>query len=145
MALAVRNLGLLARNFGVGEVRRKLLPMRLTRWPAHQSAIAALNCRQLSLTSGRYCCHSGAGVTEQGRKERNKQEEGGREEVGSQEVGSQEVGRLGHVVTSMQLTYTCRVCSTRHVVETAIRKLTSFAMLYQNKFYVVGFMLCIFD
>jgi hypothetical protein len=128
MALAVRNLGLLARTFGIAEVRRKLLPMHLTRWPAHQPATAAPICRQFSLTSGRYYCNSG--VTDQGRKERNKKEEVGREEVdsqkvgskevGSKEVGSQEVGRLSQVVTSMQLTYTCRVCSTRHAVETAV-------------------------
>ncbi len=121
MALAVRNLGLLARTFGVAEVRRKLLPLHVTRWPTHQSTTAALNCRQFSLTSGKYCSNVGEEwVKEQGRKERNKKEEVGREEVGSQEVGSQEVGRLSHVVTSMQLTYTCRVCSTRHVVETAV-------------------------
>jgi hypothetical protein len=90
MALAVRNLGLLARTFGVAEVRRKLL--HVTRWPTHQSITAALNCRQLSLTSGRYYCNIGAGVTEQGRKDRNKKEEVDREEVGSQEVGREEVG-----------------------------------------------------
>jgi hypothetical protein len=125
MALAVRNLRLLARTFGVAEIRRKLLTVHMTDWPTYQSATAALNCRQLSLTSGRFCYNIGEGVTEQGRKERNEKEELGREEVGrpeggSKEVGSQEVGRLSQVVTSMQLTYTCRVCSTRHAVETAV-------------------------
>jgi hypothetical protein len=115
MALAVRNLRLLARTFGVAEVRRQRLPLHVTRWPAHQSTTAALNCRQYSLTSGKYYCNIGEGVTEQGRKELNK-----KEEVGREEIGSQEVGRLSHVVTSMQLTYTCRVCSTRDAVETAV-------------------------
>jgi hypothetical protein len=132
MALAVRNLRLLARTFGVAEVRRKLLTVHVTDWPTYQSTTAALNCRQLSLSSGKYCCNIGEGVGNQGRKEStgNKNEEVGSQEVGSQEVGSQEVGsqevgsqevgRLSQVVTSMQLTYTCRVCSTRHTVETAV-------------------------
>ena len=75
-------------------------------------------------------------MKEQGRKERNKKEE----------LGSQEVGRLSHVVTSMQLTYTCRVCSTRHAVETAVE--ISFHLFHVRAkiiFYIVRYlvsMLC---
>jgi ribosomal protein L44E len=41
-------------------------------------------------------------------------------QVEKQESSRQVVGQLAQVVTKMQLTYTCKVCSTRQGVETAV-------------------------